>query len=287
MAGDLQRGGFARTFGMLLLRWRIQAYMDLMWMTRDAKLCLINVVSDVILNLLGVMAVFLLAERFDGIGVSTREQTIFMLGYAALVRGILVAGFGYNILQISRRVGRGQMDHVLIQPQPIWMILLTEGFMPFSGCLSLFTGIGITAWSLTQLSIPFVAGWGFWFFGHLVASTTIVLAISFFWGSLAFWSPVGAEEISSQATRLIFQLKSFPLDGLGPLLQNVLLTVLPVGFVAWYPSQTLMGIGDHSLWMTPFVAILVSLLAFVAFKKGLKHYEQTGSQRYVGWAHRS
>jgi ABC-2 type transport system ATP-binding protein len=178
MAGDLQRGGFARTFGMLLLRWRIQAYMDLMWMTRDAKLCLINVVSDVILNLLGVMAVFLLAERFDGIGVSTREQTIFMLGYAALVRGILVAGFGYNILQISRRVGRGQMDHVLIQPQPIWMILLTEGFMPFSGCLSLFTGIGITAWSLTQLSIPFVAGWGFWFFGHLVASTTVKLLSS-------------------------------------------------------------------------------------------------------------
>ena len=41
--------------------------------------------------------------------------------------------FGYNVLTISRRLGRGQLDHTLVQPQPIWLSLLTEGFMPFSG----------------------------------------------------------------------------------------------------------------------------------------------------------
>ena len=66
-----------------------------------------------------------------------------MLGYAALVRGLLDMGFSYNVLHISRRIGRGQMDHTLVQPQPVWMGLLTEGFMPFSGSWSLFTGIGI------------------------------------------------------------------------------------------------------------------------------------------------
>ena len=109
-------------------------------MTRDFRFFLINIVSDIILNLAGVTAVFLLAERFEGIGLWSRDQIIFMLGYAALVRGFLDMGFSYNVLQISRRIGRGQMDHTLIQPQPVWMGLLTEGFMPFSGSWSLFTG---------------------------------------------------------------------------------------------------------------------------------------------------
>ncbi len=179
MAAERQH---TRTLVKLLRRWRVQAYLDLMWMTRDFKLCLINVVSDVVLNLSGVMAVFLLAERFDGIGTWSREQIIFMLGYAALVRGILEVGFSYNILMISRRIGRGQMDHLLIQPQPLWMILLTEGFMPFSGFLSLCTRVGITVWGLTLLQLPFVASWWICFASQLAASCAIVLAFSFFWG---------------------------------------------------------------------------------------------------------
>ena len=140
-----------RTLTMLLARWRAQARLDFMWMTRDFRFFVINVVSDIVLNLAGVTAVFLLAERFGGIGPWSRDQILFMLGYAALVRGILEVGFGYNVLAISRRIGRGQLDHTLVQPQPLWMALATEGFMPFSGLWQLLTGIGITAWAILQL----------------------------------------------------------------------------------------------------------------------------------------
>jgi len=267
----------------------VQAYLDFMWMTRDFKFFLINIVSDIILNLSGVMAVFLLAERFTGIGEWSRDQIVFMLGYAALVEGILDMGFNYNVLHISRRIGRGQMDHTLIQPQPVWMVLLTEGFTPFSGCWSLSTGVGLSLWAFTRLDLPLGFGWWLGFGVHLLSSCTVVLAFSYLWGSLAFWSPVGAEEISSRATRFVSQLKSFPLDGLGPLLTNSLLTLLPVGFVAWYPCRTLLSIGadSGSLWITPLFAFTLSLLALGTFKKGLKHYEQTGSQRYLRWGHRS
>ena len=118
----------------VIRRWRVQAYLDFMWMTRDFKFFLINVVSDIVLSLSGVMAVFLLAERFAGIGAWSRDQILFMLGYAALVQGLLEMFFRYNVLAISRRIGRGQLDHTLVQPQPLWMALLTEGFIPFSGC---------------------------------------------------------------------------------------------------------------------------------------------------------
>ena len=81
-----------KTLTTLFARWRVQAYLDFMWMTRDFRFFLINIVSDIILNLAGVTAVFLLAERFEGIGLWSRDQIIFMLGYAALVRGFFRYG---------------------------------------------------------------------------------------------------------------------------------------------------------------------------------------------------
>ena len=219
----------------LAVRWRVQARLDFMWMTKDLRFFLINVVGDVILNLAGVTAVFLLAERFGGIGHWSRDQVIFMLGYAALVRGLVEVGFSYNVLHISRRIGRGQLDHLLVQPQPLWMGLLTEGFIPFSGCWSLLTGAGITAWAMVQLNTGFPAQWWLLFGANLLASCTVALAFSFLWGALAFWAPAAAEEISSRAVGSLYQLKAFPLDGLSAVVLTGMLTVLPVGFVACLP----------------------------------------------------
>jgi ABC-2 type transport system permease protein len=275
------------TLAMLLRRWRVHAYLDLMWVTRDFKVCLTWVVADIIRNLAGVTAVFLLAERFDGIGVWSRDQIVFLLGYTTLVRGLLDMFFQFNVLEISRRIGRGQLDHTLIQPQPVWMVLLTEGFMPLSGCLPVFAGAGIMAWSLGQLGIPSSLGWWLWLTCYVAASCALVMALTFLWGSLAFWSPVGAEEASSNATRLVFGLSMFPLDGLGPLALGTLLTVMPVGFVAWYPCQTLLGIADNNLVTPPLVAMLACLVALWAFRKGLRQYGRTGSQRYSRFGHRN
>ncbi len=271
----------------LAARWRVQAHLDFMWMTKDLRFFLINVVADVILNLAGVTAVFLLAERFGGIGHWSRDQVIFMLGYAALVRGFLDVGFSYNVLHISRRIGRGQLDHLLVQPQPLWMGLLTEGFMPFSGCWSLLTGIGITAWAISQFGTGFPVQWWLWFAANLLASCTVALAFSFLWGALAFWAPLAAEEISSRAVNFLYQLKAFPLDGLSAVVLTGMLSVLPVGFVAWYPCRQLLGIAAPQLWHTPLVALLLTLAAVNVFKKGMEHYAETGSQRYIAWGHRS
>jgi ABC-2 type transport system permease protein len=114
------------------------------------------------------------------------------------------------------------------------------------------------------------------------------LAFSFLWGSLAFWAPRAAEEISSSATSLITNLKSFPLDGLGPLLLSGLLTIIPVGFVAWYPCRALLGIDStpYAGWITPLAALVLGMLTLLIFRKGLHSYEHTGSQRYTSFGHR-
>jgi len=107
--------------------------MEFLIMTRDLKTFLSWTVADGLLNIAAVSGMLLLAQRFAGIGPWTKYQVIFLLGYGAFTDGLVGTFFNYNVSFISRRIGRGQFDHTLIQPQPIWMSLLTEGFSPPSG----------------------------------------------------------------------------------------------------------------------------------------------------------
>jgi len=266
--------------------WGAYARMDLLLLARDLRSFLVWSLSDAITNVASVTGMLFLAARFQGIGVWTQPQIVFMLGYAALVEGLGSLFFNYNVLHISRRIGRGQLDHVLIQPQPLWMTLLTEGFSPAFSLPMVVPGMGMLLWAYPRLSegISFPA-----FALNLFASTTVLLGFQFLWGSLAFSAPRAAEEINSSTLDLMNQLKQYPLNGAGGLLRFGLLTLLPVGFLAWVPCQALLGM-DRSGWgifKTPLAALLFGLLAAAAFGKGMRYYARTGSQRYSDLGHRS
>src|SRR5579859_2002662 len=139
--------------------WVIQARLDLIWVLRDVKMFLMWTFADSVMTVAGVTAMWLLSERFGGIGHWTRLQVLFLLGYGAVVTGIVDTFFGFNVSYISRRVGRGQLDHTLIIPQPVWVSLLTEGFVPFSGSAILLPGAALLTWATHRLHLVSVPGW--------------------------------------------------------------------------------------------------------------------------------
>jgi ABC-2 type transport system permease protein len=284
MAAEQRPGGLRR----LLRLWQVYAYLDFMFMTRDLRSFVTYAVSDTILYVASVTATLLLAERFEGIGAWTKAQVLFMLGYAVIAGGLQDLLFGYNVKFISRRIGRGQLDHLLVQPQPLWQALLTEGFLPFSAGAVLVPGLVLLGWALAALPPPASPAWLAALLANLVASAAIGLAFSCFWSSLAFWAPSAAEEVSSSANRLLSRLTPFPLDGLGQPLLAGLLTVVPAGFLAWYPSRALLGLdpAPYAVAVTPLAALLLSALAAWLFTRGLREYGRTGSTRYSAFGHR-
>lgn len=279
-----------RRAAMRLMRlWRLYAKMDLLWMLRDMRTVLFWIVSDSVFALGTVSGTFLLAARFGGIGRWDLPRVIFLLGYALVVGGIPSVLFNYNVAFISRRIGRGQLDHTLIQPQPIWMALLTEGFAPFTAAMTLLPGVALLVWATGAAHLAVSAGWVALLLLNLGGSAAIALGFTYLWGTLAFWAPRAAEEINTSTWRLLDQLAPFPFDGIGLGLLGGLLTVVPVGLVAWYPARVLVGL-DHSPvapFVAPLAAIVFVALAAWAFGRGMKQYGRTGSQRYLSLGHRS
>src|SRR5262249_43319860 len=82
--------------------------------------------------------------------------------------------------------------------------------MPFAGCAQTVPGIGLLIWSAGELHVRPDPGWLLLLILNLLASATVSLAFSWVWGSLAFWAPRAAEEVSSSANRTMDHLKAFP-----------------------------------------------------------------------------
>jgi ABC-2 type transport system permease protein len=267
--------------------WGIAAWMDLLWVTKDLKQFVFYFGAEALLSVAAMSTTLLLAARFNGIGAWSTDQVVFMLAYSTAVMGAMETFFNFNVLEISRRIGRGQLDHVLVQPRPLWVAILTEGFCPFSGSGSLLIGLGLLAWSTSRIGIAVTTGWIALLLVSLAASCAVVLAFSYLWGSLAFWSPRGAEEVCSSSNVMLSALRPFPLDGLGPVLLGGMLTFAPIGFVGWLPARGLLGMGPS--WQsaaTPIAALLFGIVASFIFRKGLREYGRTGSQRYLSHGHR-
>jgi ABC-2 type transport system permease protein len=267
--------------------WALYARIDIMWLLKDFKNFFMCTVTDMVINLASITGVWLIAERFAGIGGLGKYQIIFMLGYSLAVGGVMNMMFNMNILYISRRIGRGQLDHLLIQPQPVWMSLLTEGFVPFSGSGVLLSGAGVLAYSLHKLEWTVSPLWLALLFICILLSSLVSLSYSFLWGSMAFYAPVAAEEVCTSISDLFSTLRNFPLGGLGKLWQTIMVSVLPVGLCAWYPSIALNHAeASAGVFVLAVLAAVYFALALIVFKRGMKHYVTKGSYRYHDRGHR-
>lgn len=275
---------------LLLRLYALYARMDLRWFLQDFKNCVICILSDLLISISSVSGVFLLAMRFQGVGSMSADEVLFMLGFFTLSDGALFLLFGGgNVHQISRRVGRGQVDHMLMQPVPLPMQLLAEGFLPVSGGSGLIIGLVIVAYATSKLNLIVTPGWLAALILLVLARVGIDMGLSFLMASSAFYQPVACEEISSVGHDLLQTLGRYPLSGLPQALVGVLLTALPAGLMAWFPSLILLGKTpmNPSVWLPVCVAAALISLATTFFRKGLRHYEKTGSQRYRDMGHRN
>jgi ABC-2 type transport system permease protein len=256
-------------------------------MLKDFKYFVSNVVTEIIINIAGITGIWLIAERFNGIGGMSLYQVLFMLGYSLTVSGVTSTLFSFNVYFISRIIGRGQLDHVLIMPQPVWMTLLTEGFIPVSGSGVLLSGIGIMIFALTRIdnlvNPVFIAV----LILCIAFSAIISLSFSFLWGSLAFYAPVAAEEVCTSVDSLFSSLRSFPLNGITGLSKYLILSIIPVGLYAWFPTSALMGLSSR-VNIVIFIAIALAYLGLVLviFRRGLHYYVKNGANRYSDRGHR-
>ncbi len=275
----------------ILRRWRlfaISAKMDLLWLLRDSKYAAIGILSDLIAGVATAAGVLLMALRFGGIGDMSADEVLFMLAYSNIVTGLYYIFCGSNNGHISRIIGRGQLDHLHIQPLSLKVQLLTSGFMPFSGSANLLVGAALLGVAARRLALPASLPWIACLVFYLFLTLAVIIALSYLFATVAFWAPVAAEEISSYVINATGRISTYPLSGMPKALQWSLMTLLPTGLMAWFPALSLLGkppMGLPGAYL-PLFTLSLCLLAGFAFRKGLHYYAKKSSNRYLPYGYR-
>jgi ABC-2 type transport system permease protein len=272
----------------ILRLFAISAKLDLAWLLRDTKYALAGICADMISNLSTVSGVFLMAVRFGGIGGMSTDEVLFMMAYSTLVTGIFIMFGSANNIHVSRIIGRGQLEHLFIQPLPLKLQLFTCGFAPFTGGSNFIVGLLLMIIAVCRLHLQISFLWILSLILYLLVTMVIIAARAYLVSSMAFYSPVAAEEISSTVIDGTWFMSTFPLSGMPKFIQFPLLTILPEGLMAWFPSLCLLGRPPLGLtgYYPMIFALLLSLAANYIFRKGLNYYVKTGSNRYVPYGFR-
>jgi ABC-2 type transport system permease protein len=264
--------------------------MDLNWFLQDMTTCGIVMAAELIANIASVAGVLLLAARFGGVGGLSADEVLFMLGFFQLADGFSYMMFGgFNVTAISRRVARGQVDHMLIQPRPLWMQLMSEAFMPVSGSSGFLMGVAVTCIACARLRIAVTPLWMLALLLYVACHAAIKLGLGYLSGASAFYKPVACEEISAQMLNMVNFLGKYPLAGLPAWAVAPLTTVFPAGLMAYLPALALLGkLGKDARLALP-VAVAAAFLAAATyfFRRGLKHYAKYSCNRYRDLGHRS
>jgi len=262
--------------------------MDLAWLLRDTKYALILIASDLIQNIGMIAGMFLIASQFGGIGGMSTNEVLFMMAYSSMTTGIILMSCAGNNIHVSRLIGRGQLEHLFIQPLPLKWQLLTSGFSPFTGSGSLITGIVLMVIAVGRLHLAVTLWWVLALLAYLLTTLVIVVARAYLFSSMTFYAPVAAEEITSTVVDGTWFMSTFPLSGMPKYIQFPLLTIMPDGLMAWFPAMCLLGKPPLHLtvYYPMFFALILSLIAGYLFKKGMNYYVTKGSNRYVPWGFR-
>lgn len=234
---------------------------------------IIGVVSNVfeqVLMLFFLEAIFSIISQIDDFNYG---QMLFIYGFSTISRSIHIIFFDNLWMFGSRYIRDGDLDRILTLPMNPLFLIVSERIQ-IQGIVTLIIGV----LALLKSSLILKLSW-------TISSTLLLLFFILCAGFLFFSIQIGPMSCSFwivdsfELTNNIFLLNIFtkyPIK-IYPILIQILLTfIFPYAFTSYYPSVFLMRKSSFGI-ILPLVTIIIFLLNYSFFKKGLKKYTSVGS----------
>ena len=163
-----------------------------------------------------------------------------------------------------------------IRPISPTFYFFTETF-GFQSSVNFVLGLSV----LLYISDTVAIDWNFYTFLALlyfgITATVLLVGLLLTVSSIGFWSNNSAPLISLIVG--ICEISYYPLPIYNPVLIGVFSTILPIAFISYYPSAALLGVSNdfNIYFLMPPVAILLLSLGLLLWRKGVNHWESTGT----------
>jgi ABC-2 type transport system permease protein len=226
------------------------------------------------------VGVHVLFGRIPQLANFTFPEVAFMFGLTLVCYSLAeVPTPGFELL--PRLIIQGGFDRVLTRPLGAFYQTLASDVSPrklIRGLLGLAILLGAqqaipVEWTFDRLLVVALA---------IPSGAAIFFCIFVCGAASTFWT-VQANEIVNVFTNGGVTMLTYPLDVYHDWLKRFVTFVVPLGFVSYYPTLYLLGRADAlglPTWigfLSPIAAALFSVLAWITWSLGVRHYASVGN----------
>lgn len=225
-----------------------------------------NIIFMILNNASFIVQWIVLYRVKNDVGGYDFSQIILLWGLASFSFGISHFFFK-RAYKLSNTITDGSLDNYLIQPKNVLLSAITSdvevsaiGDMLYGIIIFFFSKVSIKLFPLYIL--------------FSITSGLIITSIAVIYGSLSFWF-TNSEQVSDRINGTITSFATYPEGIFSGFVKVILYTVIPVGLISYLPIQVITSFNVFTLLIVIGITLLLILLSFFIFNRGLKRYSSS------------
>lgn len=235
-----------------------------------------GIISVLVLNAVNLGLIGILVHRFSQLHGWTVWDLVFLYSMFVLSHSLYSLLF-WHFNMMDTYIAQGTFDQFLIRPiSPLIQFLGRE--IQYIGIGDVLVGVAAFSLAYDNKGLHWQAWQWLFFVVAILSGTVIEVSIRWMIASTAFWMGRSLA-LANIMNRFNLLVQQYPIDLFGTWFQ-VVVTVIPISFMNYYPSLVLLGKTNDGTWLRflpPLVAIVSIGMAALVWRAGIKRYASSGS----------
>jgi ABC-2 type transport system permease protein len=240
----------------------------------------LNLLGTALITFLDFAAILILFHQVDALGDWSVAEVGVLYGISCVSFALADLVFGH-LDQLPEMIRKGDFDQVLVRPLgSLLQVISTDFALRRLGKLS--QGLLVLVIALAYADVEWTLGRAAMLAVAIVAGCAIFAGVWVALSTIVFWL-IDSHEAVNAFTYGGNYLAQFPVNIFGPWLRRLVIYLIPLAFVAYFPALYLLGKEDalglpRALQFgSPLVAVATSLAGWALWRIAVRRYRSVGS----------
>jgi ABC-2 type transport system permease protein len=259
----------------VLYRHLIGARLRSQWQYRVSLF--VDTVGAFVLTSIDFVVIMALFGHLTTLGGWSFREVAFLYGTAGLGFALCDLVIGH-IENVGDMIRLGQFDTYLLRPAGTLLQVIAADFA-LRRLGKVIQSLAVLVYAISVLDVHWNVARAALLVLTVLSGSAIFIAIFIITASVQFVI-IGSSEIANAFTYGGNQFTSYPISIYRGWLRRLFAYAIPLGFVAYFPSQYILGRTDDPTWVQlvgPLVAFAIAGFAVLVWTAAVRRYRSTGS----------
>lgn len=240
----------------------------------------LTVLGNLFLTTLDFVVILVLFGQVDALGDWTASEVALLYGISTVSFALTDLAIG-QLDQLPRMIREGDFDQILIRPLgTLGQVVTADVALRHLGRLT--QGAAVLVVALTQVDVDWTAARAAWLVVSIGAASLIFAGVWVAFATISFWL-IDSFEVTNSFTYGGNVTASYPINIFGEWLRRLVIFVIPIAFISYFPALYLLdkddplGLPAGFRFASPLVAVAALLAGGLLWRFAVRRYRSVGA----------